>query len=250
MIFSEDGIRKLIIDMIEKNKKISDKALELGISEEYLKKVIRDEGFRYSKKLGIFYHESNIKDINEYEVKNRLFTLLFKRYFGIDIDEYEGDLDYFEELHMVRTNINLPIGLYNELAKESNLKEVDFSHIISEKLLDQLEKNRETTSKKMKNKYLELINRHLCDIDEEMTIDRAVKIMKSIIQETNLGLTYKDIFKDMSMYLKEFFKYIGYSTEELLKISANEDGEIMKQHYNVQIKSKVFLSYEEVELEL
>lgn len=255
MIFSEDGIREIILRMVEEEKDVADIAEEFKISEEYLKKVIRSEGFRFSNKLGIFYHQSNEIDLKQHEVMSRVCELLLKRYRGIDIDEYCGDLELLDgDFKTTPVTINLPIELHNELADEANLKEMNLSTIVQEKLLDQLEKNRPTTDKKRKEKYLEEMSRYLYQYDNNFSFQKFIKSVKNIINECDTELTYNDIFTDLAICQYEFFKFIGYSEEEIneliIESKKNNDIERPKKHYNLQIKSKVYLTYKEAESEI
>ncbi|WP_294375291.1 hypothetical protein [uncultured Clostridium sp.] len=249
MSYSYEFIKE-IIERIDKGENLKNIALELRMNEEYLRKIIREKGFKYSKKLGMHYHKDYHNEVIQQEPFERCMELWFKRYKGIDTKNHYGDIprDEYCSCETIIIESELSIQLANELIQEAEERVLPVSLIIEEKLLDQLEKNRPTTDNKLKDKYIDTMCEYAHVFRDDNEKIETLKEMKDNISKYSIKFTYKDIWEDIDTYKRYYLMAQGYSLEQVSDLV--KDIDLLEEHYRIQKESGGNMNYEDVESEI
>lgn len=242
---TRDEVRA-ICKRVNNGEKLDDIVRELNVRDCYIKGLIKEFGFKYSEVLKQYYSEEfkeeiikTEKEIKNFNVMNDIEDLWLKRYYGIDVNEYEGVIEEeWADTPKEDITISLSYELCNELSEIADENETSIDLIIESYLLKLLERNRSTRSNKKTKAYL----KNICDslfslkstqeqleneTDEERltrSFEQQEEFLKEI--ENNVKrkgfliepLTYKDTHIDCSIYMKSYLIDKGYTKENISEI--------------------------------
>lgn len=247
---TRDEVRA-ICKRVNNGENLEDIVRKLNIRKCYMESLIKEFGFKYSKVLEGYYSEEfeeeiikKEKEINSFKVMDNIEELWLKRYYGININDYDGVIEEeWADSPRQDITIDLSYELYNELSEIADENGTSIDLIIESYLLKLLERNRETKSNKKTEAYLKNICEDLFSLKstqeqlenetDEDCLTRCFEQKEEFLKEIKNNvkrkgfliepLTYKDTHRDCEIYMKSYLVDKGYTKENIAEIEDLEE---------------------------